>query len=400
MANKKHIDFLKQCLDEKDIDKWNAWMQDTDSISEKVYSYPSYDLRPNGENRIVDLSGADLKEADLSYAILAGSDLRRADLSDAILAYADLGRANLEQANLERANLRHAFLRRAFLKNTNTKDADFSGANVFEVFSENYDEKPSDLAIDIDAKEQLKREIAHLQHEKEKLEREKEELKQENSEITSVKIKTEDEKKEFEDAIISKDAEIARKDEEILKKNEIIQKLDAKSNKKIESAIEHLKRPNRYLDQEIIIYKRLFCVYLSFAILLTVFSLMVYMGSYFSFPLIGWENPLFPETPELYDYLHFHGPQISCLLILGLLVNLFSRTRKHIHELEERRRNVESLLGILFAIKELSRSGEKVTERIDLIMNELSKIAVQAFIMKPIKIKTEGDIEIPKQNII
>jgi len=61
------------------------------------------------------LKGADMRYADLSRANLKGADLSGVDLSRAMLRYADLTRANLSGANLSGANLRWA---------------DFSGANL------------------------------------------------------------------------------------------------------------------------------------------------------------------------------------------------------------------------------------------------------------------------------
>ena len=51
----------------------------------------------------VDLSGADLTEANLRYA-----DLSKADLTEANLRYADLTKANLTEADLTEANLHGA----------------------------------------------------------------------------------------------------------------------------------------------------------------------------------------------------------------------------------------------------------------------------------------------------
>ena len=65
--------------------------------------------------RRVDLSGADLRRANLSGANLSDADLRRANLSGADLSGADLRRANLSDADLRRANLSDADLRRANL---------------------------------------------------------------------------------------------------------------------------------------------------------------------------------------------------------------------------------------------------------------------------------------------
>jgi len=75
-----------------------------------------------------DLSGADLRRANLSGANLSGADLRRANLrganlSDANLSGADLSGADLRRANLSGANLSGADLRRA---NLSGADLDYS----------------------------------------------------------------------------------------------------------------------------------------------------------------------------------------------------------------------------------------------------------------------------------
>ena len=95
-------------------------------------------MEKNGKNlREADLSDAILVGADLSDAILVGADLsgadlrkanlREANLSDAILVGADLSGADLSGANLSWANLREADLRKA-----NLRDADLSWANLSE----------------------------------------------------------------------------------------------------------------------------------------------------------------------------------------------------------------------------------------------------------------------------
>lgn len=65
--------------------------------------------RDNPQERL-DLSGADLREANLRGAQLgnvnlSGADLRNADLTDAVLSGGDLTGANLEGATLVGANL-------------------------------------------------------------------------------------------------------------------------------------------------------------------------------------------------------------------------------------------------------------------------------------------------------
>jgi hypothetical protein len=98
---------------------------------------------PGKQDKIVSLSGANLREADLSglnleEARLAGAFLHRANLSSAYLPHADLGGTRLHGADLTGANLSGASLKRARLQSrleqgleaANLRDANLSGANL------------------------------------------------------------------------------------------------------------------------------------------------------------------------------------------------------------------------------------------------------------------------------
>jgi uncharacterized protein YjbI with pentapeptide repeats len=82
-----------------------------------------------------DLSGADLrwanlKEKDLSGRKMVSANLSNADLSDSFLHQVNLENANLFRANLFRANLLEANLRGANLQEANLVGADLSGADL------------------------------------------------------------------------------------------------------------------------------------------------------------------------------------------------------------------------------------------------------------------------------
>ena len=77
-----------------------------------------------------DLSGANLRDADLYDADLRGANLRGANLSDADLRGANLRGANLSSANLRSADLRIANLRGANLSDADLRDANLSSANL------------------------------------------------------------------------------------------------------------------------------------------------------------------------------------------------------------------------------------------------------------------------------
>jgi uncharacterized protein YjbI with pentapeptide repeats len=85
--------------------------------------------------READLHGADLREAelngaDLSKANLTGADLRRADLSKADLWDSDLNGADLSKANLREADLHGADLREAELNGADLSKANLTGADL------------------------------------------------------------------------------------------------------------------------------------------------------------------------------------------------------------------------------------------------------------------------------
>jgi uncharacterized protein YjbI with pentapeptide repeats len=116
VADPEHLDLLRQ-----GVDVWNGWRAEKASI------------RP-------DLSGADLREANLSGAnprapSLGAADLHDANLHDANLSGANLrgaylGKANLNGANLVEADLRDANLGVAYLAAANLSEANLNGANL------------------------------------------------------------------------------------------------------------------------------------------------------------------------------------------------------------------------------------------------------------------------------
>ena len=73
-----------------------------------------------------DLSSANLNGADLSSANLSGANLSGANLIGANLSGANINCANLRYANLSEANLKHADLSRADLRYTNLSGADLN----------------------------------------------------------------------------------------------------------------------------------------------------------------------------------------------------------------------------------------------------------------------------------
>ena len=83
-------------------------------------------VESNGKGgKRADLSGKDLKNANLCMA-----DLRMADLRETTLCYTDLRGADLEQADLRGADLRRAGLHEANLRGANLRGADLAQADL------------------------------------------------------------------------------------------------------------------------------------------------------------------------------------------------------------------------------------------------------------------------------
>ena len=80
--------------------------------------------------RGADLRFADLRNADLSYAYLRDADLRNADISYADLCDADLSYAYLRFADLRNADLGYTNLRFADLRNADLGGADLRNADI------------------------------------------------------------------------------------------------------------------------------------------------------------------------------------------------------------------------------------------------------------------------------
>ncbi|PYS88327.1 MAG: hypothetical protein DMF64_20815 [Acidobacteria bacterium] len=109
MANPEHVEILK-----RGATAWNKWRREHPDILPNLYD----------ANLIrADLSGANLRDAYLSFANLISAYLRGANLR-----YADLSGADLRRTDLGYANLSHAIL----------SGADFTGAELgFTTFADN-----------------------------------------------------------------------------------------------------------------------------------------------------------------------------------------------------------------------------------------------------------------------
>jgi hypothetical protein len=107
MADKGQLERLRK----EGVQPWNRWREEN----------------PNVE---IDLSGANLNEANLDEADLIRANLNEANLDEADLSRANLNEANLDEADLIRANLIRAYFNEANLSGANLDEADLSRANL------------------------------------------------------------------------------------------------------------------------------------------------------------------------------------------------------------------------------------------------------------------------------
>jgi len=130
MANQKHLDILKQ-----GAQAWNEWRAKNSSVqidlsyanlrdaqlndAQLSYANLSYADFRDAQLSLTDLNGANLFNADLLRAYLGDANLNNADLSTANLGYANLREANLNGANLGGAHLIGANLSNAHLREAN-----------------------------------------------------------------------------------------------------------------------------------------------------------------------------------------------------------------------------------------------------------------------------------------
>ncbi len=106
-----------------------------------------YISRPNTH---VDLSGANLKEMDLTGRELRFANLAGADMTESVLRMEDLSSVNMEGADLHKADLSNATLTNANLRDTNLRNAkmeytDVSGATLFNADMDAVDLRNSKL---------------------------------------------------------------------------------------------------------------------------------------------------------------------------------------------------------------------------------------------------------------
>ncbi len=141
MANPEHLAKLTE-----GVNAWNEWRRDHPATVPDLSgvnlsraalweSHPADTLweRPLPSSNLskADFRGANLSDANLTYATLMGTRFERADLKHAILNSADLLSADLGGADLRHADLASANLSGANLKGADLGDAELTSTNLY-----------------------------------------------------------------------------------------------------------------------------------------------------------------------------------------------------------------------------------------------------------------------------
>jgi uncharacterized protein YjbI with pentapeptide repeats len=122
MADEEQLRILKQ-----GVKAWNDWRR---TASRARVDLSGAKLGGVYLSEEINLSGAELRRADLSVAHLSQANLRWADLQEASLSWATLDSADLRNADLRNANLNAVSLLSANLSGAHLIEANLSGARL------------------------------------------------------------------------------------------------------------------------------------------------------------------------------------------------------------------------------------------------------------------------------
>ncbi|MFG6105345.1 pentapeptide repeat-containing protein [Leptothoe sp. EHU-05/26/07-4] len=118
MANAEHVERFN-----RGVKSWNQWRREHSRIAPDL---SGTDLRA------ADISRVNFSNTDLSKAIVSKVNLSRANLKGADLCGTDLSETNLKEADLREAYLRETILRGACLRSAYLRESKLLGANIAE----------------------------------------------------------------------------------------------------------------------------------------------------------------------------------------------------------------------------------------------------------------------------
>jgi len=312
----------------------------------------------------VNLSKANLKGASLIGANLSQSKLSFANLSEAYMMFTDLSETimtgtNLEGANLFRANLKGSVFPYAKLDRADFSSVDLSGAmylrkdfsNALNVSSKLSEKDSNERPVSNKEIEELREKNKELSEKAKNLEEEREEGK----------INTEEFKKQNQD--------LAEKNKllelQLLEAEERARREITKDN--IDKAIDALKNPNAYIENQITIQNILAFIYGVFALMSFIVMIRYISVKYEVFGSMDFQKA------TIISWLFYVSPIVLLGSLAIALINQVNHRLKRILVLNERKRYVEAMGGALKATVELSETDADAREKIEGYMDTIVK---------------------------
>lgn len=361
------------------IDEWNSRREQLEAI-------------PNLQG--VDLRGANLRGVNLSEAYLRGANLSEANLRGADLSGANLSETSLNEACLIKANLFHTDCFRADLHGADLRGADidatgFTGAN-FRGVKLRPEQRNYLRNLDIHVGESFSRDVeAELTIEKDRAKELQVQLARLETQLAQQDIQGNNVDPKEHEKLKKRIAEGQKKFEE----SEVRGKMLAEENKrfkaeqemtggKIEKAIESLESPNKYISGEIRLHNCLFWGCLILALLCLVYLCYSFYENPIGECKKQEENKTSVDNNKTYqitglELINIFAPRIFAASLFAVFLTQVNRRRRSVQELQERKRAIETLRGVFIAINTLSETPLLAKERIDKILNDLAKQALE-----------------------
>ncbi|WP_452600945.1 pentapeptide repeat-containing protein [Pontimicrobium sp. MEBiC06410] len=337
--------------------------------------------KANFNNTFIDFS--DFPDTKFDYSSFIDASINLCNFTRANFRHSNLFNVSLNVTNFNYAIFRFANLRHAKIDNCRFNEADFSEADLREV---SYDEisnidtisnnKKKDIILD----SQYKIDEINLEF-KEK----SEELKSKDKDdpaYKKLKLKFE----ELEKAKGAKEKELNL----IIKKEK---EAKEKTEKQITAAVNELRRPNDYISSQFNIQIALAALHFIFFILTIVF-----LRSYIDTQYVEFKNALTKET-TLVNLLFYVSPIAFCFSLIVIFINQINKRVTTSIQLNESKREIDSIEGSLKALHALSINNEDSRKQISTIMHKIIDNTISTAKKDKKEIIQNEEIEAPLETL-
>jgi hypothetical protein len=320
------------------------------------------------------LSDLDLSRYNLKRANFHKANLNGANLNESFLKYVDLREANLQDAYLQDAYLDHVDLRGAdltgaFMQRSSFRNADFFLADLYGVDLQGaiYSDEDLRRAVNVNPK-WFKGEIKERRVSNQLIDQ----LRAENKKFSE---KAKELEKEREQGQINEE-EFKKQNQDLAEKNKLLEQqlIEAEERARreitkdnIDKAINALKNPNAYIENQITIQNILAFIYGVFALMSFIVMIRYISVKYEVFGSLDFQKA------TIISWLFYVSPIVLLGSLAIALINQVNHRLKRILVLNERKRYVEAMGGALKATVELSETDADAREKIEGYMDTIVK---------------------------